>query len=152
MLSDPSVLEECSKVDLERQSQRLSWRIGEAFSHWFCSKIDLIILDQFDLRNSLSYLLTVYLVYLVYLSTAANFNFQRCFEHSAHDFQKSIMSPGIHPRASIFLQTHTSIVRLRKEAGDVKDVNQPFELEEQPRDQSVRNATRRCYLTLIRRD
>lgn len=81
VLSDPSVLEECSKVDLERQSQRLSWRIGEAFSHWFCSKIDLIILDQFDLRNSLSYLLTVYLVYLVYLSTAANFNYQRCFEH-----------------------------------------------------------------------
>ena len=99
VLSDPSVLEECSKGDLERQSQRLSWRIGEAFSHWFCSNIDLLILDQFDLRNSLSYLLTVY---LVYLSTAANFNYQRCFEHSAHDFQKSIMSPGIHPRASIF--------------------------------------------------
>ena len=58
MLSEPSVLEECSK-DLEGQSQRLSWRIGEAFSHWFCSKIDLIILDQFDLRNSLSYLLTL---------------------------------------------------------------------------------------------
>ena len=63
----------------------------------------------------------------------------------------SCLPVSIHEQV-YFLQTHTSIVRLRKEAGDVKDVNQPFELEEQPRDQSVRNATRRCYLTLIRRD
>lgn len=65
------------------------------------SKIDLIILDKFDLRNSMFSLLTVY---LVYLSTIANFNFQGCFEHSAHDFPSYlIISPRIHPRASMSL-------------------------------------------------